>query len=186
MEAVNERTELLINRRLDGRITPDESLELDKALIRTPAARDLLADYERIDAAAAAGLRAAIGFGGTTALATRFENAAPPRSRATPWRSLAGLAAGFVLAVTLAGLPARLTRPEAASSIRPDVNLAQPEAPRAGFRPVAVQTGPHGARTQLNSLDREVIGVFDERSGSVYLLEIDRSRSQVVPVRANY
>ena len=46
----DERTERLITRKLDGELTEAESLELDKALVRSPEARSLLEDYERTDA----------------------------------------------------------------------------------------------------------------------------------------
>jgi hypothetical protein len=49
----NDRIELLINRKLDGELTSDERLELDRALIRSPQHREMLEQCERIDAACA-------------------------------------------------------------------------------------------------------------------------------------
>ena len=46
---IDERTELLINRRLDGELGEDEALELNKRLIRSPEARRLLEEYSRIE-----------------------------------------------------------------------------------------------------------------------------------------
>lgn len=45
-----ERIEVLINRRLDGTLTGDEHLELDRALIRSPEHRRMLEVSQRIDA----------------------------------------------------------------------------------------------------------------------------------------
>ena len=42
MSPVNARIEQLIVRRLDGELTDDERLELDRALMRDPRARRLL------------------------------------------------------------------------------------------------------------------------------------------------
>ncbi len=49
MTRSDDHLEHLINRKLDGELTPDESLELDKCLIRAPAARQSLEESERID-----------------------------------------------------------------------------------------------------------------------------------------
>jgi len=57
---LDERTERLINRRLDGEITEEESLELDKQLIRSPEARAYLEDLQRQDVLAGQALRATL------------------------------------------------------------------------------------------------------------------------------
>ena len=44
-----EKIEVLINRRLDGTLTGDEQLELDRALIRSPEHRRMLEVSQRID-----------------------------------------------------------------------------------------------------------------------------------------
>lgn len=44
-----ERIERLINRKLDGELSADEQLELDRALVRNPDYRNLLAEYEQLD-----------------------------------------------------------------------------------------------------------------------------------------
>ncbi len=54
MTRSNDHLEHLINRKLDGELTGDESLELDKCLIRDPAARQSLEESERIDCLTAA------------------------------------------------------------------------------------------------------------------------------------
>ena len=54
MTRSDDHLERLINRKLDGELTRDESLELDKCLIRDPAARQSLEESERIDRLTAA------------------------------------------------------------------------------------------------------------------------------------
>lgn len=60
MSEVSERIELLITRYLDGAIKPDEQVELDEALRNDPAARSMLADYQRIDQWAVEALRSSV------------------------------------------------------------------------------------------------------------------------------
>lgn len=57
MDSVSERAELLICRRLDGEISPDDARELETILAREPAARAMLADYEQIDHLAVSALK---------------------------------------------------------------------------------------------------------------------------------
>ena len=54
MTRSDDHLERLINRKLDGELTQDESLELDKCLIRDPATRQSLEESERIDRLTAA------------------------------------------------------------------------------------------------------------------------------------
>ncbi len=49
MTRSDDHLERLISRKLDGELTGDDSLELDKCLIRDPAARQSLEELERID-----------------------------------------------------------------------------------------------------------------------------------------
>ena len=49
MNTADDHLERLISRKLDGELSADESLELDKHLIRDPSARQLLEESERID-----------------------------------------------------------------------------------------------------------------------------------------
>ncbi len=54
MRRSDDHVEHLISRKLDGELTDDESLDLDKFLIRDPAARQSLEESERIDCMTAA------------------------------------------------------------------------------------------------------------------------------------
>jgi hypothetical protein len=88
---VDERTERLISRLLDGEITSEEQTELDGTLAGNSAAQALLSEYRRIDARAAEALRCDF-HGVTTTVA--------PRRRSGLWLATAGglLAAAAVVA----------------------------------------------------------------------------------------
>jgi hypothetical protein len=60
MAKIDEQFELLISRQLDGELSPEEELELNKQLIKSPAARELMEEYERNDHLAKMALRAAL------------------------------------------------------------------------------------------------------------------------------
>lgn len=49
MNTADDHLERLISRKLDGELSADESLELDKHLIRDPSAQQLFEESERID-----------------------------------------------------------------------------------------------------------------------------------------
>ena len=57
MTAMNVHIERLIVRRLDGEITPEERVELDRELQQNPAARAMLDAYAALDELAATVLR---------------------------------------------------------------------------------------------------------------------------------
>ena len=54
----DERIERLINRKLDGELTHEERLELDRALIRSPQHQRMLEELQCIDAVCAESIRA--------------------------------------------------------------------------------------------------------------------------------
>jgi len=57
---IDERTEHLISRKLDGELSEDEALELNKLLIRDPEARGLMEDYARMDRQVGEAVRAVL------------------------------------------------------------------------------------------------------------------------------
>jgi hypothetical protein len=78
---IDERTERLICRLLDGEITADERAELADVLARDAVARALLKDYSEIDAKAADALRHDL---------SRAVTAVAPRGRRGLWLATAG------------------------------------------------------------------------------------------------
>lgn len=57
---VDDPLERLINRQLDGELSPEEELELNKILIKHPTGRSLMEEYERNDHLAKMVLRASL------------------------------------------------------------------------------------------------------------------------------
>jgi anti-sigma factor RsiW len=186
---IDERLELLITRKLDGELSSDESLELNRELIRNPHARAMFQDSARIDAESRTALQNA-------ALAST--PAAPDGihtrdiagwSRRTAGRWLAhgaatAIAAGISLAVLLG-----LRGPGLVETGRQAIPTGPP--PSGSMAQQAVWPSGHaapinGRRTGADQLDREVIGVFDEQSGSLYLLELDQLDSCVERVRRTF
>ncbi len=60
MSGLDEKIERLINRKLDGELTYDERLELDRALIRSPEHRRMLEELQRIDALCGESIRSEV------------------------------------------------------------------------------------------------------------------------------
>ncbi len=175
---IDARTEQLINRKLDGELAEGELLELDKLLIRCPQARALLEDYQRHDRLAVEALDAVVAR--QSAAAGMTESLV----KSNPWRSVPRLAAACILLAVLGGLPlARQT-----SVVAPPVaGNAQPVM--AGMNPFAGESAPpriDGPRRQKEQIHRNVFGVFDETTRSVYLLEMDQQQTTVVPVSMSY
>ncbi len=169
---MDERTENLITRRLDGEITEAESLELDKALIRSPEARAYLEEQARISRLASRALE--------TAIVARDEevvpSVAPPAwpARDSRWqrylRSVVAVAAVFVLAAVVATLPVGKSRTASPGTFGVDRGTGTAGRAEQPVDTVPVSEGawpglPHAGRHQ-------VIGVYDDETGSLYLLEM--------------
>ncbi len=107
MSQVDERIERLIVRRLDGELTDDESLELDRELLRSPQARQLLGEYQEIDDAAVDALAAALGVDSNCSSAFLVAATPPRRTRHSWlwWTLPAAIAAGLAVAAVLMPRP---------------------------------------------------------------------------------
>jgi hypothetical protein len=187
---IDERTEILINRKLDGELTQDQSLELDKLVIRNPEVRQLLEEYTRLDRQASETLWMVVNSASKSAAALEFAYPSSGRQRWTlPLGFLSGLAAALVLAVALSHHTARIPG-------LPNGPHGETIAGLDGFGPPAARprnegnidmvAALEGPRCETDSIDRDVIGLFDQQSQSLYVLEVDSARSLVEPVRANY
>lgn len=184
---IDERTEILINRKLDGELTEAESLELDKAMLRSPGARDRLEEYTRLDEAARATLDAALGHAndGDGRRIITFRKAA--RMRRT--LEAVAIAAVVALAVVSGGEAVKwMTGPEPAelkpSGTAPAPERAQSNDQRAGD-PFVVPV-IEGPRHHEQQVERDVFGVYDEETQSLYLLESSRTQTTVTPMGVNY
>jgi hypothetical protein len=179
---IDERTEQLINRRLDGELDDESLLELNKRLIRSPEARLTLEAYERNDALASDALRS------WRSPAPQHEVSQAARSIAQQrgWFSRIGVGvravAAALLLVTAIGLPSYWRTPAPVKTTVPTLASIGP-APSPLPRSVASIDGPREERHQLQ---RHVVGVWDEATQSVYVLELDQHARTVVPVAMNF
>ena len=192
MARVGEDIEKLIVRRLDGELSEDEQLELDRELIRNPAAQRLMEEYKRIDDLAAAALDHALGddpvsldpadlpvrqAGRKPAGAIRQRRQASNLTYASRWL-VPGAAAAALLAILVARFP--LTPP-------PDSSLSERErmagrdltlspervSPPKDITRNAGTGAPPGFRRDTG---REIIGVVGE-DGNIYWIEVERVRT---------
>jgi len=176
----DERTELLINRRLDGELSEQESLELDKLLIRDPAARALMEEYARIDAEAGRALQTVVIAPASTVQAEQVSAWASARPH---WWQSFGLVAAVAAAITLGVLLSQRAGGLRGGEISPSPVAERPSAP--GPQSENLWTVGERSRPPVN-IERDVIGVWDRQSGSLYLLEADRAQSPIEPVNFNY
>jgi len=189
---LDERTERLINRKLDGELAEGESLELDKRLIRSPEARALLEEQRRIDALAADSLQAVLSEP-ETATAWPGDPAARAHRRQTPrlylQRGIA-VAAVIVLAVLAATIPAgwlpnESPPPAVVTAQRDSGALQQADLP-APSQGLAVSMAGHDSRHPSQRRRANLLGVFDEETQSLYLLEMNPRPGPDPLVRVNY
>lgn len=190
---LDERMEQLISRKLDGELSDAESLELDKLLIRSPEGRAFLEEQEKLDWLARDSLRTVLG-GGLTGqrMPGQTPLAWPCRSarREHLWYGGIGLAAGFALTMLLSTLVVPLLTGRPGNGAPPVV--AESQAPDTGQAVVAGNpnrnlASPLGDLIDLS--DRapgQLLGVYDDQSRSLYLLEMGQAPFKVVPAHMNY
>ena len=168
---MDERTEQLINRRLDGEITEEESLELDKRLIRSPEARAYLEEQVRINALAGEALQAVIAPGDSQSH-PHVESAAWP-AREGLWRRclrpVAAVAAVIAVAALVASIPYGRSRQPAATPLVADNDQG---ATRQAGQPVMTVPVDDNWSGLPRAGRHEVIGVYDDATQSLYLLEM--------------
>lgn len=190
MASVDKNIERLIVRRLDGALTEDEALQLDRALIRNPEARAMLEDYQRVDTLASAALADVLG-GEVSFDVSTLTPRVPAAAAAPPpviYRRGTWLIPGAIAAALLAMVlptpswhqqdgsqaagrtshPTRFSRP---------VGTIDPRgtAPRSIGSPNLQRNVSHLPRTRGKTV-RDVIGVMGD-DGGIYWIEVDRSRT---------
>lgn len=181
----NDDMERLISRRLDGELTEDEDLELDRELLRNPQAHRLMEEVRQMNELAGAALSQVIG-DRVTALDTpsspgRHETRRPLRHR--PWRWLIPGAIAAALAALV------IPRPELG---RVEPPVATTSEPLMSHQPLAAQPHPlmaqpqPGQRSDLfrnvhlpttrRDAGRDIFGVIGD-DGNIYWIEVDRIRT---------
>ncbi|MCK6455784.1 MAG: hypothetical protein L6Q92_04560 [Phycisphaerae bacterium] len=194
MTHIDEPLERLINRSLDGELTSEEREQLDRALGDNPAARQLLADYQSIDARAQDALRGVF---------------VSTRPAVVSWRPSRGmrLAAAMGVLAAAAGLvlmvgPRLIDAERSAGPLSPPSVRSDPSEPpllaRVDPAPFAnepssgdvlladhIEESPPIPRTRDRRMTRDWLGVMDESGDRIYLLEMDHRRTRVMTVSAN-
>ncbi len=180
MSNIDERIEVLINRRLDGELAPDEGQELDEALIQNQDARVLLDDYQRLDDLAGQVLQGA--FADSTRVAELPTTSSRRRSMDRAWWALP-----FVAAAALVLLVVFSDQNKSGSQIVGSEDSVITMPTTNSEHGVTLQDGPGEIRQAAaisDSVDRTantnslyIIG----NDGQLYVIEQQRLRTARVP-----
>ncbi|MCH8966227.1 MAG: hypothetical protein IID43_00980 [Planctomycetes bacterium] len=191
MERKEQDIEVLISRSLDGALSEEEQLALDRELIRNPDAQRMMDAYRQVDSLAASALEAA--FTRRDTHAARWEPAEWIKdvdqrrswrlSRNPPhrgWWLVPGAIAAALLAVVVSGVvPPKASQVDALAG-----NLAVPSVVAPIARPSSqdhnsimrsVSTTPAPRRRIQRDTTRDLYGIMGE-NGRIYWIEIDRTR----------
>lgn len=170
---MNDRTEQLITRRLDGEITEEESLELDKRLIRSPEARAYMEEQARIDMLASEVVREACvpdRSGANAGDHNGLPGESPPNgNRRRYLRPIAAVAAAIAVALLVILLPSERPTPTGTTPLAAQVDQGSTEP--AG-KPVIAVPVDNSWSGLPNAGRHEVLGVYDDATQSLYLLEM--------------
>lgn len=184
---IDDRTEQLINRRLDGALSDAESLELDRLLIRSPEARTLLEDYQRMDGLAVEAMQSVFQ---ESRIDASFRpgtlHRIPPAGAGKRWNLAMALAVAAMIALVLAGLPSKWRQ---LHEVEPQL-ADQPTLPAVRMGDPAYVNAPvdeiHGTRDQRQHITRNLIGLMDDKGEGIYFLEVQRKDTTVTPVSFSY
>jgi anti-sigma factor RsiW len=170
---MDDRTEQLITRRLDGEITEQESLELDKRLIRSPEARAYMEELDRIDSLAGTTLRDLCSTSGTQS---------PPEidAESSPWRTHPGISRRYLrpvmavaAAIAVALLVILLPSERPTSTDRTPLAARDNHGTSGQTDPTAITVPVDNNWSGLPTAGKhEVLGVYDDATQSLYLLEM--------------
>jgi anti-sigma factor RsiW len=197
---IDERTERLITRRLDGQLADGESLELDKELIRDPDARRAFEDSQRIDTLAVQTLHALLDASAAQRESELIVSTVRRSSRRlTRWclDGAIGVAASVLILLVATAQwsddSRQIDRSGANSSgLQIAGNNAISELPGPRALVAADPQSPAltqviaGPRRERERIDQDVIGLVDPQTQSIYVLELNGARNTISPVRANY
>lgn len=176
MSELSEQLERLINRSLDHDLSDDEQLELDRELIRDPAARRVFDEYVANDKLAAAELHRV--FGPSARIAAKPQRVAKP-ARLHPrtwWLATGAIAASLLAMVVPFPQPGQSHRP-AAPIVSSTPGSTMPDW--ATSRPALMQPARSTPLLQRDT-GKDVIGVLGD-DGNLYWIEVERTRTIKLP-----
>jgi len=201
MDHISDRTERLIVRKLDGEITPEEELELDRELMRSPVVRDLFESYKQIDGLSAEVLDACVGNSREVKPLLVVPASRPPApGRSRSWMVYASAVAACLALAIFWHTPKQQTP----QNIEGTTGIARNAAPSANLVTNRVVPGignwggggggggdggvwnvaDRPAQRLQRKTDRNVI-VIPGKDGNIYLLNVDRVREVNQPAEQN-
>lgn len=168
-----DNLERLIVRSLDGELSDEQQLELDRALMRNPEARRMMDDYRAVDVLVEASL---------SAMADEPRVATPLRSaavRGVDARALRIRAVWLVPGAIAAALLALVIARPAADQLAFPVPDALPKAVWPAHESGMVQ--PVSSRPSVRrATGRDLVGVVGD-DGNIYWIEVERTRTVRLP-----
>lgn len=182
---IDDRTEILINRKLDGELSEAESSELDMLLSQDAQARALLAEYEQLDSQAHDTIQSALARQHTPPLAgllTSDQQRPARRLKRIPGWVRTAAAAGLGLAIGL-GSASMIDRdvPDTPATANKNSTPTGQVTVSDAQKPSAIPL-----RTTDHQLINDVVGVYDEQTQRFYLLESRQLQSTDQPVAVHY
>lgn len=183
MLEIGEQVERLICRCLDGDLNEDEQLELNRELIRNPAAREMLADYQAVDRTVAVALDLA--FGKESASEVQLQAQRKPVRAVGRRHTVRWLIPGAIAAALLATVVPNPWRPAANAPVERIASAPPPApAPIAGSSrssvPARTVSMNSGAPAMHRDTGRDIIGVLGD-DGNLYWIEVEKTRTVKLP-----
>lgn len=188
MTDVSEHLERLMIRSLDGALSEDDELSLNRELIRNPEARRLMAAYRSVDELSAAALNEV-----TAGEAPAFDSMTWSRANSSKRSRMLGrtwfwLAPGAIAAALLAMI---VPRPAPTNVERMPIvhGLSSPNYNGDGGSRFAGDQGDlmHSVRSTPaihRNTGREIIGVVGD-DGNLYWIEVERTRTVRLPAASD-
>lgn len=192
MSLIDEQLERLIVRHLDGALSAEEERNLQRELIRNPAARQLAEEYARVDRLAGAALHDALVRAPAATLRLTAATAVTRRRWTRGWLFVPGAMAAALLAMVVPYPGAAPSNPKVTTLADRPITRSLPGS--RGEIPRIVPSDPNGVMRSVSDspwlaprtrrdTGRELIGVQGD-DGNIYWLEISRTRTVRQPERA--
>ena len=187
MNPLDPKIERLIVRQLDGEITEDEQLELNRELLRNPDAHRLWEEFRDLDGTAGEVLEDVLGDRNASfdpIMIPSPVTARRPQFVRRHWLLLTGAVAAAVLALAI---PRSALTPNDHPGGFVGNTAAQPIHANNDVRPARqVNLGVPMRNVSMPSVQREsgtdVFGVLDD-NGNVYWIEVERTRTLRRPAK---
>jgi hypothetical protein len=175
---MDDRITRLIVGKLDGELTPAEEHEVNQVLLHSAEARRMLSDFQEIDrlvlqvlGPVVEGRRPAVG---------------PPREvrsgrRLVLWGGTIGTLAAAATIAIVVGLLWNVIQPGKSGPTQKSAPVGI--SGRSYNQPdYQLFTGTDLPNRGERKVDRDCIGVFDEAQGTLYIMELNRTRTVRIPV----